>query len=59
MSVRSAGRVLTNGRTDGHTHNVKTITPDTSQTWGVKKDKKKDNGSYIMVRKLYHGFKLQ
>ncbi len=36
MSVRLAGRVR---RTDGHTHrqtdDVKTITTDTSETWGV------------------------
>ncbi len=35
MSVRSAVRVVTDGQTDGQTHDVKTITPDTSQTWGV------------------------
>ncbi len=32
LSVRSAVRVR---RTDGHTDNVKTTTPDTSQTWGI------------------------
>ncbi len=36
MSVRLAVRVVTDTHTDTHTDDVKTITPDTSQTWGVK-----------------------
>ncbi len=36
MSVRSAVRVVTDRHTDRKTDDVKTITPDTSQTWGVK-----------------------
>ncbi len=37
MSVRSPRRVRrTHGHTDTQTDNVKTITPITSETWGVK-----------------------
>ena len=36
MSVRLVVRVVTHTQTDTHTDDVKTITPDTSQTWGVK-----------------------
>ena len=35
MSVRLAVRVVTDRQTDTHTDDVKTITPDMSQTWGV------------------------
>ncbi len=34
-SVRLAVRVVTDTQTDTQTDDVKTITPDTSQTWGV------------------------
>ena len=36
MSVRLAVRVVTDRQTHRHTDDVKTITPDTSQTRGVK-----------------------
>ncbi len=38
MSVRSAMRVVTDRQMHTHrqTHDVKTITPITSETWGVK-----------------------
>ena len=36
-SVCLFGRECGNRHTDTHTDNVKTITPDTSQTWGVMK----------------------
>ncbi len=40
VSVRSAVTVVTHRQTDTHTdtqtHDVKTITPITSETWGVK-----------------------
>ncbi len=35
MSVRLAVRMVTDRHTHTHTDDVKTITPDTSQTWGV------------------------
>ncbi len=36
MSVRLAVRVVTDTQTHTQTDDVKTITSDTSQTWGVK-----------------------
>ncbi len=35
MSIRLIVRVVTHTQTHTHTDDVKTITPDTSQTWGV------------------------
>ncbi len=47
LFVRLPARVVTDTHTDTQTHDVKTITPITSETWGLKTESF-SNDVYIM-----------